>query len=145
MTDKEINDEDFDDDVFFEEYGQELTDSFLNFCVHFSQYVTEMNEEIGVKGYEYAHTFLDEYNLEAKQEDGEFFYSSKDEENLAYGIISIQMKFQEKIKELDEKLWEKAVEYSSDYGGVGRVKFTIMKDKKEKKQKKEKPNEDSSS
>lgn len=142
MKDKEINEDDFDDDSFFEEYGQELTDSFLNFCIHFSDYVTEMNEEISNKSYEHAHTFLSEYKLEAHHEDGDVFYSSEDEENLTYGIISILLRYQEKVRELDENLWERAVEYSTDYGGVGRVKFTIIKDKKEKK---EKPNEDSSS
>ena len=58
--------------------------------------------------------------------------TKEDEENLAYGIISIQMKFQDKVKELDYNLWDRAVQYSADYGGVGRVKFYHLKDKKEK-------------
>lgn len=132
---KEVNDDDFDDEEFFEEYGEELTESFINFCIHFAEYVAEMNEEISEKAYEYSHSFLDEYKVVAELEDGEVYYSAKtkeDEEHLAYGIISIQMKFQDKVKELDYDLWDRAIQYSADYGGVGRVKFYHLKDKKEK-------------
>ena len=135
MSEKEVNDEDFDDEDFFEEYGEELTESFINFCIHFAEYVAEMNEEISEIAYEYAHSFLDEYGLKAELEDDEIFYSMKDqkeENNLAYGIISIQMKFQDKVKELDFNLWDRAIQYSADYGGVGRVKFFHLKNKKKK-------------
>lgn len=138
---KEVNDEDFDDEEFFEEYGEELTESFINFCIHFAEYIAEMDVDISEKAYEHAHSFLDEYNIKAELENGEVFYSSKtkeDEENLAYGIISVQMKFQDKVKELDYDLWNRAVQYSADYGGVGRVKFYHVKDK----DKKEKPKDE---
>lgn len=144
MKDKEINEGDFDDEEFFEEYGEELTEAFISFCIHFSEYVSEMDEKISEEAFNYAHTFLDDYDLSVEIEDGEIFYSPKDkkeEDNLAYGIISIQMKFQDKVKELDEDLWDRAIQYSADYGGVGRVKFYHMKDKNKKN--KEDNNEDS--
>lgn len=146
MSEKQVNDDDFDDEEFFEEYGEELTESFISFCIHFAEYVAEMDEEISEKAYEYAHSFLDEYGLKSELEDGEVFYSMKEQneqDNLAYAIISVQMKFQDKVKELDYSLWDRAVQYSADYGGVGRVKFFHLKNKKKKED--EENDEDSSS
>ena len=67
----------------------------------------------------------------------------KEQDNLAYGIISVQKKFQDKVKELDYNLWDRAIQYSADYGGVGRVKFFHLKNKKKKED--EENDEDSSS
>jgi hypothetical protein len=119
------------DEEFFEEYGEEMTKSFLNFGIHFKEYVCEMEKEICDTAMTYAHSFAEEYGIKVIEEE-EFYYSPIDPElddtDFIYAIINIYMKFADRIKEINPELWKKAVEYSSDYGGVGRVKFYHLKD-----------------
>ena len=125
-----VNEDDIDDD-FFEEYGEEMTQAFLSFCEHFRQYVCEMDEQLCRKCIEKAHKFADEYNIQIREENGDYFYKSTldDETKFTYGVIQLQLKFTEFVKEENENLWEKATQYSADYGGVGRVQFFHEKDK----------------
>lgn len=120
---------------FFEEYGEEMTKSFLNFGIHFKEYICEMNTDLCSKSTEYAHSFADEYGVKVEFKEEEYYYSALkeevDETDFIYSIIQIFMKFADKVKEENPELWQKAVEYSSDYGGVGRVKFYHAKDEEE--------------
>jgi hypothetical protein len=133
---KSIMDQESDD--FFEEYGEEMTKSFLNFGIHFKEYVCEMNNELCNSAMEYGHSFAKEYGIEVKKENDEFYYSAienTEETDFVYSIIMIYMRFADKVKEVDHDLWQKAVEYSSDYGGVGRVKFYHSDKEKEEDEK----------
>ena len=128
-----VNEDDIDDD-FFEEYGEEMTQAFLSFCNHFREYACEMNKELCKECMLKAHEFADDYKINIREENGDYLYSSTDTDDthFAYGIIQLQLKFTEFVKEKDRELWEKAVQYAADYGGVGRVQFFHSKDKDNK-------------
>lgn len=121
-----------DEETFFEEYGEEMIKSFLSFGIHFKEYVCEMNKQLCDDAVEYAHKFAEEYNIKVTFKDDEYYYEAIDKSNskddFVYGIISIYMKFTDHVKEKDADLWERAIHYSSDYGGVGRIKFFHVKD-----------------
>jgi hypothetical protein len=136
--DMNINEEDLDGE-FFEEYGEEMTQAFLSFCAHFREYVLEMDEKLADESMDEANTFAKEYGLIVNKTDDEFYYTTEnenaDDSKLTYGVIQLQLKFNDIIKQKKPELWDKALHYAADYGGVGRVKFFHAKDKDKKNDK----------
>lgn len=127
--------EEDEEDEFYEEYGEEMIKSFLNFGIHFKEYVCEMSPDLCKEATEYSHTFAAEYQIKVEYKNDEFYYSSlsNDEikDNFVHGLISLYMKFTDLVKEKDSNLWEKALQYATDYGGIGRVKFFHIKEDKD--------------
>jgi hypothetical protein len=119
--------EDHIDDDFFEEYGEEMTQAFLSFCEHFREYILEMDEKLADESMEVANTFAKDYGIVVNKTDDEYYYTPEDpkadDTKLTYGVIQLQLKFTDIIKERNKELWDKAIHYAADYGGVGRVKF----------------------
>ena len=130
----DINEENIDDE-FFEEYGEEMTQAFLSFCNHFKEYICEMDAELCKNSMLKAHEYAEEYKIVITEQNGEYLYkcTENDETKFAYGIIQLHLKFTDIVKEANEDLWNKAVYYAADYGGVGRVKFFHAKDIEDEK------------
>ena len=135
-----MNEEEAFDEEFYEEYGEEMTDAFFNFFIHLKQYAMEMNLEVHDKAMDFANSFATNMDIEVsiEEEDGEKFFAYKrknesmDDETFFYLVLKVHLKFSEKLKELDPVLWKKAVEYSADYGGSGRVNFYFTEDEDKK-------------
>jgi len=124
-----------DEEEFYEEYGEEMIKSFLNFGIHFKEYVCEMNPELCKEATDYSHTFAKEYEIKVEFKKDEYYYSSlsndESKDNFVHGLISLYMKFTDLVKEKDKELWAKALEYATDYGGIGRIKFFHVKEDKD--------------
>jgi hypothetical protein len=129
---RNISEDDINDD-FFEEYGEEMTQAFLSFCAHFREYVLEMDEKLADECMEEANTFAKDYGLIVNKTDDEFYYTTEDEtaddSKLTRGVIQLQLQFNDIIKQKNPELWDKALHYAADYGGVGRISFFHAKDK----------------
>lgn len=60
--------------------------------------------------------------------------NESESEELADALLNFMSLFSQYVKECDEKLWKRAIDYAKEYAETENVKFLYYDDKDEKKE-----------